>query len=68
MNVFGDILRKYMAHDITMEIMCGKYKLDNQTFGKKSLSTTLKEYEIIENILFERLIVLNPHKTSHKKK
>lgn len=66
-NVFGDILRKYMAHDITMEIMCGKYKIDNQSFGKKSLTTTLNEYEVIENILFERLIVLNPQKTTHRK-
>jgi len=61
-DIFSDILRKYMSHDTALEIMSGKYKTDNQKVGKKSLVSALDEYEILKNIIFERMIVFNHSK------
>lgn len=60
-DVFGDMMRKRIAYDTTIDIMCGKYKLENQNMGKKSLITSLDEYEILKNIIFERVKILNPN-------
>ncbi len=61
-DIFSDILRKYMSYDTALEIMSGKYKADNQKVGKKSLKTELDEYEILKNIIFERMVVFNKRK------
>ena len=61
-DVFSDMLRKYMSYDTALEIMSGKYKTDNQKVGKKSLKSELDEYEILKNIVFERMVVFNQWK------
>lgn len=65
-DIFGDMIRKYKGYETTIEIMCGKYKAGNNNVGRKSLISSLDEYDILQNIIFERIIVLNPRMNKNK--
>ena len=61
-DIFSDIMKKSLAYDVTLEILSGKYKLGENKVGRKTLESSLTQHQILENILFERVSILNPNK------